>query len=48
MAEKKIQPKQPSKDEPAAGARKADKTSSKRILQKKVARKQARKQARKF
>ena len=30
MAEKKIQPKRPTSDEPAAGTRKAEKTSAKR------------------
>ena len=36
MAEKKIQPKRPSKDEPAAGARKATKTSARRTLNRKL------------
>jgi len=36
MAEKKIQPKQPAKDEPAAGARKATKTSARRTLNRKL------------
>jgi len=36
MAEKKIQPKRPASDEPAAGARKAEKTSAKRVLHKRV------------
>jgi hypothetical protein len=39
MAEKKIQPKLPSSDEPAAGARKATKTSARRTSTKVVARK---------
>ena len=39
MADKKIEPKQPEKDEKAAGARKTEKTSSRRILHKKAARK---------
>ena len=43
MAEKKVQPKEPAKDEKAAGARKTTKTSSKRVLHKKVARRQAKK-----
>ena len=33
MAEKKIQPKRPTSDEPAAGTRKAEKTSAKRVTQ---------------
>jgi hypothetical protein len=37
MAEKKIQPKRPASDEPAAGSRKAEKTSAKRIAPKRVA-----------
>jgi hypothetical protein len=53
MAEKNIQPKRPTVVEPAAGARKAEKTSTKRIASKKVARKVAtkkvaRKQARRM
>jgi hypothetical protein len=43
MAEKKIQPKLPTSDEPAAGARKATKTSARRVTNRKVARKVARK-----
>jgi len=39
MAEKKIEPKQPEKDEKAAGARKTEKTSARRVLHKKAARK---------
>ncbi len=39
MADKKIEPQQPEKDEKAAGARETKKTSSRRILNKKVARK---------
>ncbi len=39
MAEKKIQPKRPVSDEPAAGARKAEKTTARRIASKKVAKK---------
>ena len=39
MADKKIEPKQPEKDEKAAGARKTEKASSRRILHKKAARK---------
>ncbi|HEV8089898.1 MAG TPA: hypothetical protein VGQ50_14650 [Actinomycetota bacterium] len=35
MAEKKIQPKRPATDEPAAGSRKAQKTSAKAIKPKK-------------
>ncbi|MGZ4132240.1 MAG: hypothetical protein ACXVWF_04275 [Actinomycetota bacterium] len=31
MAEKKIQPKRPEANEPAAGARKAEKTSAKKV-----------------
>jgi hypothetical protein len=39
MAEKKIQPKRPTSDEPAAGARKAEtKTSARRALHKKTLR----------
>jgi len=37
MAEKKIQPKLPTSDEPAAGARKATKTSARRTSTKVVA-----------
>ena len=36
MAEKKIQPKRPATEEPAAGSRKAEKTSAKRVHAKKV------------
>ena len=36
MAEKKIQPKLPTSDEPAAGARKATKTSARRVTNRKV------------
>ena len=36
MAEKKIQPKRPTSDEPAAGTRKAEKTSAKRVHAKRV------------
>ena len=43
MAEKKIQPKLPTSDEPAAGARKATKTSARRVTNRKVSRKLARK-----
>jgi hypothetical protein len=44
MADKKIQPKRPTaNDEPAAGARKAEKTSAKLQLQRKVAKVTARK-----
>lgn len=43
MAEKKVQPKEPAKDEKAAGARKATKTSSKRMLHKRLSRRQAKK-----
>lgn len=39
MADKKIEPKQPEKDEKAAGSRKTGKKSSRRILHKKAARK---------
>jgi len=39
MAEKKVQPKQPEKDEKAAGSRKATKTSARRVLHKKAAKK---------
>jgi hypothetical protein len=39
MADKKIEPKQPEKDEKAAGARKTEKTSARRVLHKKAARK---------
>jgi hypothetical protein len=38
MAEKKIQPKLPAGEEPAAGARKAEKTSARRVTSKRVAR----------
>ena len=43
MAEKKVQPKEPAKDEKAAGARKTTKTSARRVLHKKVSRKQLKK-----
>jgi hypothetical protein len=43
MAEKKIQPKLPTSDEPAAGARKATKTSARRTSNRVVARRVARK-----
>ena len=39
MADKKIEPKQPEKDEKSAGARETKKTSTRRILHKKVAKK---------
>jgi hypothetical protein len=48
MAEKKIQPKRPATDEPAAGARKAEKTTARRAMNRKMAKMTARKQARKF
>ena len=48
MAEKKIQPKLPTSDEPAAGARKATKTSARRTTNRVVARKVARKSAKKI
>jgi hypothetical protein len=43
MAEKKIEPKRVGNDEPAAGARKAEKTSARRVASRKVARRTARK-----
>ena len=43
MAEKKIQPKLPTSDEPAAGARQAPKTRARRTTNRVVARKVARK-----
>ncbi|HEX3298613.1 MAG TPA: hypothetical protein VHW68_00700 [Actinomycetota bacterium] len=39
MAEKKIQPKRPATEEPAAGSRKATKTSAHKALHKAVAHK---------
>jgi hypothetical protein len=46
MADKKIQPKRVGTDEPAAGARKAEKTSARRVATRKVAKVAARKTAR--
>jgi hypothetical protein len=43
MTDKKIEPKRAGTDEPAAGARKAEKTSARRVASRKVARKSARK-----
>ena len=48
MAEKQIQPKRPVTDEPAAGARKAEKTSAKRAMNRKMAKVTARKQLKKI